>query len=122
MNTETELTNLDNEIKALKSAYPVAASNLRFYIITSQNFEVTSDGNPIRIQFTPTFGGGSTIFERLRAVVVYDGQEVFREQVTEPQDGTGNVVIQVDLGATQGLNYTVRVIASGISTGSFSML
>lgn len=122
MNTETELINLENELKALKAAYPVAASNLRFYIITSQEFNVTSDGNPVRFQFTPNFGAGHVIFERLRATVTQEGQEVFREQVTEPQDGTGNVVISVHLGATQGVNYIVRIIASGSSTGSFSML
>ena len=122
MNTESEIVSLENEIKALKAAYSIAASNVRFYITTSQNFNVTSDGNPIRIQFTPTYGYGSTVFIRLRAVVIQDNQEVFREQVTEPQDGSGHVVIRVDLGATQGVDYTVRVIATGSSTGSFSML
>ena len=122
MNTETELTNIENELKAIKAAYPVAASNLRFYIITSQDFNVTSDGNPIRFQFSPNYGGGHVVFERLRAVVIQEGQEVFRDQVTEPQDGTGNVVIRVHLGATQGVDYIVRIIASGSSTGSFSML
>ena len=122
MNTETEIVGLENEIKALKAAYSIAASNVRFYITTSQNFSVTSDGNPIRIQFTPTYGYGSTVFIRLRAVVIQDNQEVFREQVTEPQDGSGHVIISVDLGATQGVDYTVRVIATGSSTGSFSML
>lgn len=122
MNTEQELTTLENEIRALKGAYPVAASNMRFYIVTSQEFNVTSNGNPIRIQFAPNYGSGSVIFERLRGVVVQSGQEVFREQVTEPQDGTGNVVLRIDLGVNQGVQYKVQVIASGMSTGTFSML
>lgn len=122
MNSEHELVTLENELKALKATYPVAASSLRFYIVTSQTFNVTSTGSQIRIKFTATFGGGKTVFVRLRAVVENQGQEVFREQVTEPQDGTGNVVIRIDLGATQGINYKVRVIANGSSTGVFSML
>lgn len=121
MDTEQELVNLENEIRALKTVHPVAASLLKFYIITSQEFTVT--GVLIaRFQFTPTPNPGGEVYVNLRAVVTEGGSEVPREQVTEPQDGTGNVVIQVQMGADTSKTYKVKIIASGSTPGTFTML
>jgi len=122
MNTEKEIMSLDTEIKALKARYPIAASNVKFYVSTSQEFDVISQ--PVaRFQFTPTYGTGQVSFTRLHAVVNWNGMDVYFPQVTEPQDGTGNVVIQVQFGYySPSTTYKVRIIASGSSTGTFTML
>lgn len=120
MITEQQLTELDNEIKALKCAYPIAGASMRFFVTVSQDFEVTG-GGICRIKFTPDQGHGKNIFIRLRAVVTNDGNEVFRSQVTEPQDGSGDVAIAIQMGVNPD-DYIVRVIASGVSDGTFTML
>lgn len=122
MDTEREISRLDNEIKALKSSYPIAASNMRFYVITSQNFAVSGQ-QIVRFQFTPTYGAGSVSFTRLHAITTWNGIDYSFPQVTEPQDGSGNVVIKIQLGYYSASNvYNIKIIASGASTGTFTML
>lgn len=120
MITEQQINELETEIRALKATYPVAGANVRFYVTESQPFDVTG-GGICRIKFSADKGHGSDVFIRLRAVVTYNGNEVFREQVTEPQDGSGDVVIAIQMGVNP-YNYVVRVIASGASSGTFAII
>lgn len=120
MITEQQIVELENELHALKSVYPVAGSTIKFYVTTSQDFGVTG-GGICRIKFIPDQGHGKPVFVRLRAVVFYQNREVSREQVVEPQDGSGDVVIAIQMGVNP-YDYTVRVIASGATPGTFTML
>lgn len=118
MNTEQELTVLENELRALKAMHPVAASMLRFYTTTSEIFTLNG-GSIYRIQFTPTPNPGGTVFIKLRAVRT-DGFIMI--QATEPQDGTGNVVVRVETGPSLSKIWSFRVIATGSAPGTFTML
>lgn len=118
MNTEQELTILENELRALKAMHPVAASMLRFYTTTSEVFTLNG-GSTYRIQFTPTPNPGGMVFIKLMGVKE-SGENL--SQVTEPQDGSGNVVIQVNPGVSLGKTWNVRVIATGSAPGTFTML
>ena len=120
MITEQQINALETEIRALKATYPVAGASVRFYVTKSQDFDVTG-GGICRIKFTPDKGHGSDVFIRLLATVTYNNNEVFREQVTEPQDGSGDVIIAIQMGVNP-YNYVVQVIASGASSGTFTML
>lgn len=123
MNTEQHLVTLEEEIKALKANYPLAASNMRFYVTSSEVFSVS--GQPTaRFKFTPNYGGGKNIFVNLRAIINIGSNPVgYSPQVNEPQDGSGDVVIQVKFDQySSSTVYSVQIVASGANTGTFAML
>lgn len=123
MNTEQQIKDLENAIKALKASQPVAASKIQTSVQASQEFEVT--GNPApRFKFTPHTGAGKNIFVTLRAMVTIGGQPAgFSPFVNEPQDGSGNVIIKVQFDNYYSSTvYTVKIFSVGTNSGSFSML
>lgn len=123
MDAETQLKNLETEIKSLKASFPIAGSKVKFYVQTSQEFTVKGQ-QTVRIRFTPNYGKGKVNFINLRAVALADGATMgYTYQVVEPQDGSGSVVIRVQLVPYSETNtYTIRVTASGTSNGVFIML
>ena len=121
MFTEQQINELDNELKALKATYPVAGSSVVFVIAKSQEFSVMG-GQVARFKFVPDYGHGAVSFTKLRAEVTYKGAPVFRESVQEPQDGSGDVILRVDMGADPNYEYKVVIFASGVSNGTFSLL
>lgn len=123
MNAETQLKALEDEIKALKASFPIAASKAKFYVQTSQEFTIS--GQPVaRFKFRPNYGLGKISFTRLRAsITIGDAPAGYAPQVVEPQDGSGEVILQVQFEPyTSSTQYKVRIIASGTSSGSFSVL
>ena len=123
MNAESQLNALEAEIKALKASYPIAASKAKFYVQTSQEFTVS--GTPsARFKFRPNYGLGKVSFTRLRAsVMIGDAPVGFSPQATESQDGSGEVILSLRFEPYSASTvYKVRIIASGTSPGSFSML
>lgn len=123
MNTETQLKALLSDIKSLKAIYPVAASKVKFYVTTSQTF--TSTGNrTVRIKFTPTGISGKNILINLRANITIEGNAVgFEPFVNEPQDGSGAAIIKVQFdNYSSSTTYQIKVTATGVASGSFSML
>lgn len=121
MFTEQQISELDTELKALKATYPVAGSNVAFVITESQTFTVMG-GQIARFKFVPDYGHGAVSFTKLRAEVSYQGAPVFRESVQEPQDGSGDVILRVDMGADPNYEYKVIIFASGASHGTFTLL
>lgn len=121
MDVESELKKLDSEVKALKAGYPVVASKLKTYVTTSQEFTV-SGSSEVRIKFTPYYGTGKLSFTTLRAIATVEGVPSGYNLpfVNQPQDGSGEVIIRI--GFEQTGNYKIRVVASGASPGSFSMI
>lgn len=123
MNTESKLKALLDDIKSLKAICPVAASKVKFYISTSETF--TSQGNPsVRIKFTPTGISGKNLLVNLRASISIDGNPTgFEPFVNEPQDGTGSVVIKVQFdNYSSSTTYQIKVTATGVAPGSFSVI
>lgn len=123
MNTEKQLKDLQNAIKALKTTYPIAASKAKFYVQTSQEFTIS--GRPTaRFKFRPNYGLGKISFTRLRAsIMIGDTPAGYAPQIVEPQDGSGETILFVQFEPyTTSTNYKVKIIASGTSPGSFSML
>lgn len=122
MNTETELKRLEGDVKGLKTAYPVAGSKVKFYVIKSVEFDVIGS-QEARFRFRPNYGQGKISFTRLTATAKTDDNptEYAPEQVNEPQDGSGDTIIKIrfeQYSATA--TYHVRIIASGTSPGSFA--
>lgn len=114
MTTEQELKEIENEIKALKAAYPVAGVNMQFYVTESPIYS----GTDLKIQFSADYGHGSYIFVRVCLITYKNGEEYYAQQIVKPQDGSGNIV--VEWGGDS--NYTCKVIASGATPGTFSLL
>lgn len=123
MSAEKQLRALESDIKSLKASYPIAGSKVKFYVQTSQEFTVSGQ-EVVRIKFTPTYGLNRTSFTKLRASISIDGSPAgYSPQVNEPQDGSGSTVIRVQFSPySSATNYSLRIIASGTSTGSFAML
>lgn len=123
MDVEKQLRSLENSLKSLKASYPVAASKIKTYVQTSREFSVTGAEKP-RFKFTPNYGRGQNQITTLRPVVTIDNNPVgYSPFVNSPQDGSGEVVIQIQFDPyVATTTYKVRIIASGTSPGSFSML
>lgn len=123
MDAERDLMALEDEMKALKATYPVAASKVRFVVQTSQVFSVRGQ-REVRIKFTPNHGLGKPSFTTLRASIAIENNETSPiPQVNEPQDGSGEVVIKIKFDQYSATTtYQIKIIASGPSAGSFSML
>ena len=124
MNTENELKRLESDVKSLKTAFPVAGSKAKFYVTKSSEFTVTGS-QEARFRFRPNYGRGKTSFTRLVASAkVNDNPTEFApEQVNEPQDGSGDVVIKIRFEQYDPTyTFTVQLIASGTSPGAFTRL
>lgn len=126
MDIERQLSNLENDVRALKANYSVAASKLGLYITESQNFTLASNyPNSDQIEFTPTYGLGRTSYTKLRAVVKANGNPVgYQLSVNEPQDGSGKTVIRIQVirPPFDTSTYTAKIYAVGTSPGTFRML
>ena len=124
MNTEAQINRILSEIRANKASAPTAASNVKTYVQTSQSFMVQGEEKP-RFRCTPNYGMGRTQLITLRSVVLVNGElsDANNLFVNEPQDGSGNVDIQVQFFPYDpSQTYEVKIIASGTSTGSFAVL
>ncbi len=125
MNTEIEIKRLEESVKSLKANYPIAASKAKFYVTESDVFDVEGESTA-RFQFTPNYGTGKKNLIKLTAVEVGFSQDdqttIFPPQFNEPQDGSGNVVIQVSGDGTTYAMSEIKIIASGTTTGTFSQL
>ena len=124
MNTEIELKRLENDVKSLKEVYPVAASKVKFYVFSSPEFHITGS-QEARFKFTPSYGRGRLSFTRLSATArIGDNPTVFApEQVNEPQDGSGSVVIKIRFeNYSPDATYHVKLMASGTSPGTFTQI
>lgn len=124
MDTENALKTLENDIKGLKTAYPVSASKAKFYVTKSQEFQITGQ-QQVRFKFTPNYGLGRTSYTRLTATCKTNDNttEYSPEQVNEPQDGTGVTVIRIRFEQYLASDtYKIKLIATGTSPGSFSQI
>lgn len=123
MNAEKQLKALESDVKGLKASFSIAASKAKFYVQTSQEFTVSGQ-RTARFKFTPNYGLGKVSFTRLRAsIMIGDAPAGYAPQVVEPQDGSGETVLQVQFEPYYATTvYKVKIIASGTSPGSFSML
>ena len=122
MNTENELKRLENDVKSLKAAYPVAGSKAKFYVTKSAEFGV-SGSQEVRIRFRPNYGQGKISFTKLTASAKVDDNpvEFSPEQVNEPQDGSGDVIIKIRFEQySSTAHYKIKIIAAGTSPGSFA--
>ena len=121
--TEKRLAKLEDELRSLKSTYSIAGSLAKMYYQQSSPFLV-GGGESVhaaRFKFTPKYGRNHANLTKLFAYV--DGHYVghtyikFNPFFVEPQDGSGEVIIQVlELGPTD----EVTIIAKGPSPGEFS--
>jgi hypothetical protein len=133
MNTiERQIKNLEDENKARKASYQVAGGKVEFIMQTSQTFhKVGSDNNPVpaRIKFIPDKPNANGIsLITLSSQVAYNDNFTFpTEDATsynEPQSGDGSVIINILAARIPYIatDYYFRVIATGPSTGVFTML
>lgn len=128
MSAEKQLRTLESDIKSLKASYPVAGSKVKFYVQTSQEFVLEDPpAGFVRFKFTPTYGLGKVSYTKLRAVIMIgDAPTGYTMQVNEPQDGSGETILKVQIVPYDPFSPTrdfhIRIIASGTSTGSFTML
>ena len=124
MNTENELKALENDVKGLKTAYPIAASKAKFYVTKSPTLPV-SGSREVRFKFTPNYGIGRISYTRLTATCKTNDSNVeySPQQVNEPQDGSGETVIKIRFEQYSASNtYNIKIIATGTSPGSFVRL
>ena len=123
--TEVELKRIEDEMKALKASCPIVASKIKFYRTRSQTFTVSA-GGIVRFKFTPNYGRGKRMLNTLSALIVDypnpDTPELVPIQYNEAQDGSGDVVINVNLGSWYGSGWKLQITAQGVSTGTFSQL
>lgn len=123
MSVQSQIRELWNLAKALKSAAPISASKVKTYLTTSQAFSSTNQ-QTVRIKFTPSYtSGGATIASLHPKITSGDTPLGWVAFVNEPQDGTGAVVIKIQFDTySPSYTYTIRVYAFGTSPGTFSML
>lgn len=123
MRVEQELANIDNKIKSIKAAYRVSGGMVDFKMQKSQNFTLTNVATAT-FRFTPTYGMGKKNLIDLRPVVYVQGQVyAFYFYRNIPQDGSGNVDIQIVFDSySPNITHTVNIIATGTSEGTFSRI
>jgi hypothetical protein len=130
-NIEQRIANLENENKARKASYPVAGSLVRFVSQTSQVWTKTGGGNvpiTVRVKFTPArpSSGGRSIIELSPRVSINSDFSTTYPRLTfvnEPQSGDGSIIMRTSI-ATPGnvATYYIRVVATGSSAGTFTLL
>lgn len=124
-NCEAGIKRLEEEVKSLKAIYPIAASKTKFYVTESEVFNV-SGLSTARFRFRPNYGRGKKILVKLTAVEVglveFNQSVIFPPQFNEPQDGSGDVIVQVKSGGASYAMYKIKIIASGTTTGVFTRL
>lgn len=123
MDAEKQLRALENDLKALKANYPVAASKAKFYVSKSQTFTVIGEPQ-VRFRFAPQYGAGKTQLTTLYVSIKIGGVPAgFSPYVNLPQDGSGNVDVLVSFDQySASTQYQVTIIASGTSPGTFSKI
>lgn len=115
---EQKLRNIEDELKSMKVCYNTAGSLVTMYV--QRMGEITVGGgsglHDVTIKFTPTLKTGHNNLINLVAVV--DSNTYYVAPFTvNPQDGSGDVSITI---YSLSQNQKVDVIASGISTGTFT--
>lgn len=122
---EVRIKELEDKLKALKGSYSTAGSALKLFT-TIEEFTVggSSTIHSVRFKFTPTFGAGKINVVDFSAIGVMSYFEyTTRVNVpfrVEPQDGSGNVYIDTAASLVNG--DTIRIIATGTSPGTITML
>lgn len=132
-NLEKRLYGLENANRQRKTTYPVAGSLIGFVVQESQVFsetKVVGEATSFRIKFTPkdaaTFSLCSlTMTGITRLNSSGDSFDVFKQDNTI-QAGDGSVIIEyertVSSSTVQTYTTEVRVIAAGMSEGTFTRL
>lgn len=123
ISTEQRLLKLEEEAKSLKATYTVSGSLVEMFT-QKADFRISgTQHDVVRIRFRPQYGRGQNNLIKL-SVMIPDG--VYGQErpsfFVEPQDGSGDVVARIYVDWHEGMTYTIRVIASGTSPGTFSRI
>ena len=122
MKVEQELASIDNKIKSIKAAYRVSGGMVDFKMQKSRTFSVTNAASAT-FRFTPNYGMGKNNLIDLRPVATIDGNSTFILFRNKPQDGSGNVDIEIVFEIySPGITYKINIFATGTSEGSFSRI
>lgn len=122
MRVEQELANIDNKIKSIKAAYKVSGGMVDFKMQKSQSFSVTNSATAT-FRFTPSYGMGTNNLIDLRPSATIDGNSTFILFRNKPQDGSGNVDIEIVFEIySPGITYKINIFATGTSEGTFSRI
>lgn len=124
-NIESQLVELNQTIKSLKSIYPVAGSLVPFKVSQSQIITGTVQPNSsavIRLRFTPEPNHGGYTMVSLGAQST--GQKYPCSSHTEPQSGDGTAVLVITVAGAfnYATNYSVRGFAMGAVNGTFTRI
>ena len=122
INTQKDLVNIENKIKAIKAAYTISGGMVNFTMQTSQTFTITNSPSAT-IRFTPSYGLGKVNLIDLRPQIKIGSYESFVPYRNVPQDGSGVVDVTIDFELySPGITYSVTVIATGSAPGTFSRI
>lgn len=136
-NTEQKLKTLEDEAKALKSAYSVYGGLMQFYITESETFSRSIYSRQLyQIRFTPSLQVTNRTLTELRIAEAFWTDEFWTEGetlnvtnfmgiVNTPQAGDGTVIADVFLPWPVSHvidTLTIKFIAYGPSPGTFEWL
>lgn len=122
VNTQKDLVNIENKIKAIKAAYTISGGMVNFVMQKSQTFSVTNSPSAT-FRFTPSYGLGKINLIDLRPQIKIGSYESFVPYRNVPQDGSGAVDVRIDFELySPNITYNVTIYASGTATGTFSRI
>lgn len=131
-NLEERIAELENENKARKASYQIAGGKVAFVRQASDAYHFIGSNNipvAVRIKFTPDkISENGTSLTSLYSQAYYDQALTLPVEDTtsynEPQSGDGSVIINILSAHVPflDLDYYYRVIATGPSKGTFTLL
>jgi len=130
--TERRIVALENGNKARQASYQVAGGKVDFVMQTSQTWHIVGNNNTpvaVRIKFQPDKPSPEGVsLTSLSSQVSYNSSFTWpTEDATaynEPQSGDGSVIINILAARVPFANtdYYFRVVSTGPSTGTFTLL
>lgn len=124
-NLEKKLTELEDNLKALKATYSISGGLARMYVQkdTMPATGVDARHHLVRLKFTPRYGMGQnnliSFFVTLSAVYYGIVSEMMANFVVKPQSGNGEIILEI-YNVMEG--ETIKIITAGTSPGTFTRI
>lgn len=124
LNTEKRISQLENELKALKSTYMISGGSMKTYLSYSPVYTITDivAEDPVRIRFTPSFGNGkdnlvSSFFVEQTYSSGYSAN--FSQYAVMTKENDGSIIFRIPLAWSVS---TLRVGIASTIPGTFTRI
>ena len=123
-NLEKRISQLENEIKALKSTYMISGGAMKTYLSYSAVYTITDvfAEDPVRIKFRPSFGGSkdnlvSSFFVEQTYISGYSAN--FSQYAVMTKQDDGSVIFRIPLMWSVS---TIRIGVASTVPGTFTRI